>query len=279
MRRSVIHFVIGIVLALSAVFLMSQYKGTYDVVAAPGKPQIDVVKIIVANKDLPFGSTLMLDYLEYVSWPKDSVPVGVFTDMDKLLNSKEGKKGGRVVIRPIFEGEPILEKKVSGFGDKPTLSRKVAQDKRAFSISINDVSGVAGFLLPGDHVDIMLTRMASDKDNKLVTDVILQNIIILGIDQLTDEGIETPVIARTATVEVDPVEAQKLALAQQVGTLSLSLRHHDNQAESAVATVSINDLSGATVVVKSKGSTKKKVMGHFVNVRRGTVLDHTRVPR
>lgn len=278
MRRSIINLIVGIVLASTAVFLMSQYKGSYNVVAKIHKPNLEVVKVVVANRDLPFGGAVLRDYLEYTDWPKKSVPEGVFTDMEEILKDENGEDGKRVAVRSILKGEPIYKQKISGFGGKSTLSRKVSKDKRAVSISINDVSGVAGFLLPGDHVDVMLTRKADSESKKLITDVILQNVIILGIDQLTDESSDKPVIARTATVEVEPLDAQKLALAQQIGTLSLSLRHHDNNDEASVARVSVNDLSGE-IQPKSKTKTKSKgPRGHFVNVRRGTDLNSTRVP-
>lgn len=277
MRRSIVHLFIGIFLASVSVFLMSQYKnGSDGSVAKIYKPNIEVVKIVVANRDLPFGSNLIMDYLEYAEWPKRSIPEGVFTDVDDLLKDKEGKKAERIVISSIHKGEPIFKQKISGYGGRATLSRKVSKNKRAVSISINDVSGVAGFLLPGDHVDVMLTRNVGEADKKLITDVILQNVVILGIDQLTDESSSKPVVARTVTVEVEPVEAQKLALAQQIGTLSLSLRNHNNNDEAAVSRVSVNDLSG-DVRIKSKVKTTGS-RGYFVNVRRGTKVDSTRVP-
>jgi pilus assembly protein CpaB len=120
----------------------------------------------------------------------------------------------------------VLADKVSGFGGRDTLGETLAPGKRAFSIRVNDVSGVAGFLLPGDRVDILLTRHLDDGGNRdLATDVILQNVVVLAIDQLKDEQREQPQVARTATVEVAPEEAQKLALAMQVGNLSLALRN------------------------------------------------------
>jgi pilus assembly protein CpaB len=98
---------------------------------------------------------------------------------------------------------------------------------RAVSIRVDDVSGVAGFILPGDRVDVMLTRRleGTAPDSSLATDIILQNVLVLGIDQLSDQDREKPVVARTATVAVTPEDAQKLALAQQAGTLGLALRN------------------------------------------------------
>src|SRR5262249_49270154 len=120
--------------------------------------------------------------------------------------------------------EPLTQVKVSGFGAKPTMSRQVEMGKRAISIAINDVVGVAGFVLPGDRVDIMLTRHQGGTGAPLSTEIFLQDITILGVDQLAEQAADKPIVARTATVEVTPEDAQKLILAQQAGSLSLALR-------------------------------------------------------
>jgi pilus assembly protein CpaB len=176
-----------------------------------------------------------------MEWPLESIPDDVFQDEADLLESADGR---RIAIRAISRGEPFLKSKVSGFGEKPTLSRKVAIDMRAFSIRINDVSGVAGFLLPGDRVDVLLTRTLTGAKN-LITDIILQNVSILGIDQESNEEGSNPVLARTATIEVAPVDAQKLALAQQIGTLSLTLRNYADVEDTSVKRVSVSSLSTA----------------------------------
>ena len=273
MRRSFVSLLIGISLAAFAVFLMSSYKDSVLTMVPVSKDKnIEIVQIVVAAEDLPFGTKILRDHLEYKSWPKSSLPKDTFTDMNLLLKNKDGEKGNRVIIRQLFEGEPLIKKKISGFGTRPTLSRKVAENKRAFSIRINDVSGVAGFLLPGDKVDVMLTRKEGKNNSNLVTDIILQNLTILGIDQLINEVTEKPIIAKTATVEVTVEQAQKLALAQQIGTLSLTLRNYSDSKEVAISRVAVGDLSGIT------GKKKVTQSGTIVRVRRGTNVEYTRIP-
>ena len=149
----------------------------------------------------------------------------------------------REALKAIKTGEPILRTNISGFGGRATMSREVAAaGMRAVSISINDVSGVAGFILPGDHVDVMLTRQADA--GGLATDVILQNVTVLGIDQLSDQERDKPVVARTVTVEATTDQAQKLILAQQAGTLSLALRNAETLDQSTVHRVEVPDLYG-----------------------------------
>ena len=98
------------------------------------------------------------------------------------------------MLRAVSKDELLLQAKVSGFGGKPTVATKLTDGKRAASIRINDVNGVAGFVLPGDRVDILLTRELGDDQKDLVTDIILQGIVVIGIDQLTEpikvEGLE-----------------------------------------------------------------------------------------
>jgi pilus assembly protein CpaB len=163
----------------------------------------------------------------------------------------------------VSKDEPLLQAKVSGFGAKATVATKLPEGKRATSIRINDVNGVAGFVLPGDRVDVLLTREIGDDNKDLVTDIILQSIVVLGIDQLTDEQREKPQVARTATVEVTPEEAQKLALAMQVGTLSLALRNIGSAEVAKTQRVRVSDLA------RADAPAVKRREAPTVKVRRG----------
>ena len=192
-------------------------------VAVSPEPPMPIAIVVVASRDLLRGDVLRADALTEMRWPANSVPEGAFASIADILGDGSDE---RRVRRSMVSGEPVLAEKVSGFGGRDTLGETLAPGKRAFSVRVNDVSGVAGFLLPGDRVDILLTRQLDDGGNRnLATDVILQNVVVLAIDQLKDEQREQPQVARTATVEVTPEEAQKLALAMQVGNLSLALRN------------------------------------------------------
>ena len=215
MRRSYISLAIGIVLAVAAVVLLNFY-----VRSLRGTPTVALTQVVVTTKDLPFGTPLNSAYLNVVPWPAASVPAGAFTSVAEIFKDAD-KPADRVAITLIAQGEPILKSKISGFGTRPIMSAQVKDGMRAISIHIDDVSGVAGFILPGDHVDIVLTRGAGAD---LVNDLFMQDVEVLGIDQLSDQKSDKPTVGRTATVEVTPEQAQKLILAQQAGTLSLSLR-------------------------------------------------------
>ena len=225
MQRSLISLIVGGILALIAVGGLTYYLRSQSQAPAPSGSNIELGNVVVAVSDLPFGTHVTRDQLSVVAWPVASMPADAFHSVEEVFAGSQGFD--RIVLKPIDKGEPLLRSRISGFGAKATLSRQVPPGMRAVSIRIDDVSGVAGFILPGDRVDVMLTRRLDNTspDTSMATDIILQNILVLGIDQLSDQDREKPVVARTATVAVTPEEAQKLALAQQAGTLGLALRN------------------------------------------------------
>jgi pilus assembly protein CpaB len=139
--------------------------------------------------------------------------------------------------------EPILVPKISAEGEGASLAALLPDGMRATSVRINDVSGVAGFVTPNDSVDVLITRTMQGGGGQQVTDVLLKNKKVLAIGQDAKGQDGQPVVAQTATLQVDPLEAQKLALAQQVGSLSLVLRKPGMDQESGYSdTVSLEDL-------------------------------------
>ena len=146
------------------------------------------------------------------------------------------------MLRPIALNEPILPTKLAGEGLGPSISYLLPDGMRAAAVRINDVSGVAGFIQPMDTVDVLVTRTLPE-GNRQVTDVLLQAVKVIAIDQNAQGADGKPIVAKTATLEVNPTDAQKLALAQQVGQLSLVLRKPgEAQDAGRLATVSMNDL-------------------------------------
>ena len=195
--------------------------------------------IVVANKSLHFGDTVAPEFVREVQWPSTAIPEGSFTKTGDLFAAE----GRRVALREIAQDEPVLKSRVSGFGGRAILSTVISEDKRAVTIRVNDVNGVAGFVLPGDLVDVLLTRQPSGGGNdNQITDVLLQHIKVLGIDQDPSDKTEKPTVARAVTVEVTPEESEKLALGSQVGSLSLALRNAGNMKQAAVPRIRVRDL-------------------------------------
>ena len=228
---------LGLALALGAlaVFLARDWLESQVQPVAVEKPTLPLTTVVVSRAKLAYGNRIATEHVREIRWPLDSVPTGAFKTVDELF----GKGEERVVLRPISPGEPILPGKVSGFGEKATLSTILNKNMRAVTIRINDTSGVAGFVMPGDRVDILLTR---DDAGRLITDILLQNVKILGMDQKVEDVEGKPRVAKAATIEVTPVQAQKIALAQRVGQLSFMLRSISDSAATQRQTISLTDL-------------------------------------
>jgi pilus assembly protein CpaB len=217
-------FVLAIVFGSGAVFLANNWLAKQQPVPQEGvavvQPQNDELStIVVAAKDLSFGDTLQPEVLREIPWSRASLPEGAFSTIADLT-----KDGRRVALTSISPNETILKWKVSGAGARASLSNTVTEGMRAVAIRVDDVVGIAGFVLPGDRVDLLYTRNAKTQDESSTNDVLVQNVRVLAIDQVADQKNEKPTIARVVTVEVEAVDAQKIALAQQAGSISLSLR-------------------------------------------------------
>jgi pilus assembly protein CpaB len=233
------------------------------------KKPIETSTIVVAAKPLRFGTELASGSLKEVPWPEGAAPAGAFVKIADLLNGG----GRRVVLTAIEANEPVLSSKITGPGQRATLSAALHDGMRAVTIRVNDVEGVAGFVLPGDRVDVALTRQ-SDK-NAASTDVVLQNTRVLAIDQTADDRTDKPSIVKAVTLEVDTAAAQKLALASSVGTLSLMLRKAGEAASEPTRRISLSDLlhseeAKAVPEVKSKFTT--------IKVHRPAKMDDYSVP-
>src|SRR5215207_8977189 len=235
-RQTVIALAVAVVLGLVAVYLANAYIGRSDQMVQ--QAQQGTTKVAVAAVPLDYGIDITPDKVKFVDYPTSSIPAGAFSNFNQLAPG--GKR--RVVLRPMALNEPILAMKLAGEGLGPSISYLLPDGMRAAAVRINDVSGVAGFVQPMDTVDVLITRQMPGSDAQ-ATDVLLQAVKVIAIDQNAQGADGKPVLARTATLEVNPIDAQKLALAQNVGSLSLVLRKPgEDQDLGRVATVSLKDL-------------------------------------
>ncbi len=200
--------------------------------------------VVVAARPIELGKALTPDMLRLQSWPADAVPEGVFTEISQITGGQ-----ARVALRAIEPNEPILASRVSGAGGRATLSATIAEGHRAVAIRVNDVIGVGGFVLPGDSVDVLLTREEGNGgyngNRAMRTDLLISNVRVLAVDQTANESTNNPQVARAVTIEVTPEDGQKVALASEIGTLSLALRRADEVGAAASApqqTIRIEDL-------------------------------------
>jgi pilus assembly protein CpaB len=251
----VVALVLGVSAALlSKVWLQSQVSKPQIADAAP---QVDMGTVVIAAKSLRFGNRLAQRSLREVEWPSKAIPAGAFNKIKDIVNGKDR----RVVLSSIEENEPVLGWKITGPGQRASLSALIGENLKAVTIRVNDVLGVAGFVLPGERVDVLLTRTEAVEvgDDKAIqknsfTDVLLQNVRVLAVDQLADDRTEDPAPAKAVTIEVTTRQGQKLALASSVGQLALALRSAGSIQGEASQRIALGDLNSATSAPAASGS-------------------------
>jgi len=266
---TIVMIAFAVVFGLLAVFvaqswLNNQAEMRMKSLEANKKPTVTKT-IVVAAKPLRFGVELTPDHLREMQWPDAALPHGAFARIPDLLSS-----GKRVALAAIELNEPVLAVKVTGPGQRATLSALVRPGMKAVTIRVNDVDGVGGFVLPGDRVDVVLTRQI-DK-NAASNELVLQNARVLAVDQSADERNDKPTVPKAVTLEVDTVGAQKLSLAASVGNLSLMLRKAGDTADNRSRKITLNDLSTPDAPAEDDTTVKTIV------VRRGTAKQQYSVP-
>jgi len=228
-------------------------EASFATKAAPTFP------VVIAANDLGFGDELTAEALRVVNYPEDAIPVGSYTSLSEIFTDVSKRT---VVLSQMRLNEPLMDYKISGPGGKGSLSARIAEGYRAAAIRVDDVSGVAGFIVPGDFVDVIYTRDPQTRrsGNELIADVLLQNIKVLGIDQNQNENSSAADIARTVTVEVKNEDAQRLHLALDSGKLSLTLRAAGEKVVEPVLTVKASQLGRMPVKQKKRRVRKPQIV-------------------
>lgn len=205
------------------------------------KPQKEVVEInkvqtedvLVAARDIAMGDRVDIASLTWKSWPKENVSpimISKSTRPDAVDKLKEGR-----ARNPIYQGEPINEKKIVLPGDKGFMAAILPKGHRAISVRISAETGAGGFILPNDKVDVLLTRKLPGSERQM-SETVLTNVRVLAIDQTyrqDDKGGQV-VVGKTATVELDPVQAEVLSMVESSGQLSLALRSITDSGDSTL---------------------------------------------
>jgi pilus assembly protein CpaB len=225
--------------------------------------------VVVAAKPLRYGNELTAQSMREIPWPDAPLPDGAFARISDVLQG-----GKRIVLTAIEPNEAVLSVKITGPGQRATLSALVAPGMKAITIRVNEVEGVGGFVLPGDRVDVSLTRQYKEDDGQSggATQVVLQDVRVLAVDQVADERVANPAVAKSVTLEVDMIGAQKLELAGSVGTLSLMLRKAGETTAERSPRVTLKDLVSGMVGDMGRRSSAT------ITVRRGTVKEAYSVP-
>jgi pilus assembly protein CpaB len=275
MRVSTIAMLLGAAVCAAAAALL-----TVAWLAARPEPRAPIVvqqaavaatrSVVVAAAPLKFGTVLATDMLSEVPWPAEHVPADAFVNKTTLLAS-----GQRTTLSSIAKNEPILASKITGPGQRVSLSVMISEGKKAVTIRVDDVLGVAGFVQPDDRVDVLLTRnerVAASSVPKatapgVFTDVLLQSVRVLAIDQLAERNLPAKPV-KAVTLEVETDDAQKLVLAASVGQLSLALRRAGGTETSESRRIGLGDLPSSRVS-DTPGSVDDGERGPLVTIIRG----------
>ena len=199
--------------------------------------------IVVAAKPLGFGVAVASDNVTEIRWAAKALPEGAFMTKEDLF-----KDGRHIVLAPLARNEPVLRSKITGPGQRGSLSSLLQEGSSAVTVRVDDVRGVAGFILPGDFVDVVLIKTDDERARREnYSDILLQHVKVLAIDQLASERQEQPTVAKAVTLEVTPEQAQKILLASNVGKLSLILRKPGQAGSESSRRITERDLGAPRV--------------------------------
>ncbi|WP_454763052.1 Flp pilus assembly protein CpaB [Cupriavidus campinensis] len=245
--RILFMLLIATVAGLSAVMLASRWllqQGSNG-----------ITKVAVAAADISLGQQITPEAVKLVDWPAASLPPGVVQDAASL--------SGRVTKASLTRGEPVLESKLTPAGTKGGLSAVIANGKRAITVRVNDVVGVAGFALPGSFVDIIVNtqkdkegKPSAERTDQSISKIVLEKILVLAVAQEVNRDETKPKVVNAVTLEVSPDEAEKLDLARSVGTLSLVLRNQMDPRPAETAGATKNSLLKEPVIAAAAPVTK-----------------------
>lgn len=222
--RSIILVVVALAVAGATALLTRSWLGAnrpQQVVAAPSPAQ-PTIKVLVARNNLPIGKILEAEDMRWQSWPDGNLPESYIINGKGTLEAQIGK----VVRHGIVAGDPVTTGRIVGPGQRGFMAAILSPGMRAVTVPITATSGIAGFIFPGDRVDLILTHEVGDSDGRTrqVSETVLRNVRILAVDRRTNDQSNQPALGKTVTIEVTPKIAEKISVLRRVGQISLSLR-------------------------------------------------------
>ena len=223
-------------LSLTAIALFLGALATFFVARALGlmgsASSSSEVTLVVASSTINAGQPIESAQLRLMSWPKNNVPEQSFTKASLVT--------GRIAKQIIYSGELLLEPKLAAVDAKGGLASTIETGKRAISVRVNDVVGVAGFALPGSYVDVLVS--AKDAADVPFSTTVLTRVKVLAVAQETQSDQMKPKVVNAVTLELTPAEAEKLDLARSIGALSLVLRNENDAADVDSPGTRLNDI-------------------------------------
>jgi pilus assembly protein CpaB len=233
--RFTIMFIVALAFAGSAAWMAKRWV---DSQSLPITPTSESVPVVVATMKIPFATRVEPTQIKTVNWPKDSVPPDAFNDMVPVI--------GKVTQRDFYPNEIILKPQIADHAGGSTLSALIQPGMRAMSVRVDDVVGVAGFILPGNRADILITN---NEGGGTATKTLLKNMKILAIDQLASTEQDKPAVVRSLTLEVTPKQAEILVTAMRSSALMFTLRNPMDTEQSDFVEAKVE--SGTPVKIKT----------------------------
>jgi len=251
---------IAISLAGVAVFATRTYLADQQArLASLNVPKAEERTLVVAAQPMRFGDRVLPENLKTIPWPSAQRPDGSFQTVEAVVGDETKPRYAMEAIDP---GEPVLTSKITGAGERATLSAALDPGMKAISIRVNDVLGVAGFVRPSDRVDVLLTRVVRNQEknsDETFVDVLLQGVKVLAVDQTADERKDEPSVVKTVTFAVSTAEAQRLTLGASIGTLSLALRNIASASVEETRRLTMADLGGGPAANELGGQIEDKM--------------------
>jgi len=248
--RSAFIFVLAIALGVGAMWLANGWLESRLTPVAGA--EADTIGVVVAAVEIPFGMKIESAQLKQIAWPSEDLPAGALVSLEEAE--------GKIANQTLFPGELILRNRIVEHISGSTLSAIISPNMRAVTVRVNDVLGVAGFLLPGNRVDILASRT---ENRRAQTQTILENIKVLAVDQTASPDKDKPIVVRAVTLEASPKESERLVKATQEGTVQLALRNPTDdaklvKAEPAKPVVARRVRSGSSVTIIRGNSISRK---------------------
>lgn len=278
--RALVMLVIALLMGAVAVFLVNMIlqSGTEERTTVQA---VETTPVVVAATDIDTGTQLTDVMMQVVEWPSESLPDGSYSRTSDVITDTEKPP---IVLQTMKRGEMVLPYKITPHGLRGGVPAKIPEDMRAITIGVNEITGVGGFLRPLDYVDILHTTTVGRKDNMPVTRTLVQNVQILGVDQISSENMDKPKVVNSVTLLVNPTDGKRIVLAMRLGSLSLMLRNEIDASLVADEMVTYKDLLIAGPEKKTRviKRVRRKVIAPksdilSIEVIRGLNVDQERV--
>jgi len=260
--KAIVMFVLALMLGSSAAYMAYGWTQQRPTDTAAENPEF--VDVYVAAREIPYGQSLDNSHTEVIAWPRDRVPSGAILASEDI--------NGKLVNQSILTGELLMGARISEKLPGSRLSSIVTPTKRAITVRVNDVAGVAGFLLPGNRVDVLATRL---ENRRAITQTLIQNVRVLAVDQKANSAKDDPIVVRAVTLEANLADASLLASATEEGTIQLVLRNPEDHTKVGELEIAIE--KGRDATVPELAAAKSTIREKKVTIIRGTDVTRSRL--